>query len=99
MFGHLGRALVKGGHKAEARELLAELDEQSKNRFISPVPSATIHASLGDIPEGLRLLEKAWEMRIISLIWIKVDPVFEVFRSEPGFREIVSRMGLSEVSL
>ena len=99
MFGHLGRALIKGGHQAEARELLAELGEKSKNRFISPVPSAIIHASLGDTSEGLRLLEQAWEMRIISLIWIKVDPVFDVFKSEPRFREIVGRMGFREENL
>lgn len=96
IYGHLGNALVKGGFADEARRLLAELEEHSKHRFVSPVPSAIIHAALGDVSEGLRLLEQAYEMRIISLIWMKVDPVFDMFRTEPRFQEVYRRMDLPE---
>ncbi len=88
LYGYLGKALVKAGHTDEARGLLDELEEQKKHRFVSPVASAVILAELGEMPEALDLLEKAWEMRAIHLMWTRCDPVYDVFRSEPKFQEI-----------
>ena len=88
LYGYLGKALVRSGHADEARRLLHELEERSKNQYVSPIPSAVIHAELGEMPSALEMLNRAWQIRAIHLMWTRCDPVFEVFRSEPLFKEI-----------
>ena len=92
-YGYLGEALVTVGRTGEARALLAELKQQrSEHDFVSPVGSAVIHAALGEMGEALDLLEKACQIRSIHLMWYKVDPIFEVFRSEPSFKPLLKRL-------
>jgi len=40
------------------------------------------------MPSALEMLNRAWQIRAIHLMWVRCDPVFEVFRSERLFREI-----------
>ena len=88
LYGYLGKALVRSGHPDEARELLDELEQQAKLRYVSPVASAVILAELGEMPAALEKLAKAWEVRAIHLMWTRCDPVFDAFRSELLFKEI-----------
>jgi TolB-like protein/Tfp pilus assembly protein PilF len=96
LYGFLGNALVKGGRPDEARSLLDRLTEQSKNGSVSPVSEAVIEAALGNVTRGLDLLDVAWEMRIITLVWIAVDPVFDAFRGEPRFKSLLEKLNLPE---
>jgi len=92
LYGYLGAALVKAGLTSEARDLVNELDEQSKQIYISPIASAIIEASLGNMERGLDLLEEAWSIRSIYLMWANFDPIFDVFRQEPRFQTIAARI-------
>jgi tetratricopeptide (TPR) repeat protein len=94
-YGFLGNALVKAGRPDEARLLLEELNEQSRRKFVTPVSAAVIQGALGNIARGLDLLEECWEMQIPTMIWVGVDPVFDVFRPEARFQELKARIGLS----
>jgi len=86
--GYLGKALVRSGRPDEARALLGELEQRSKEQYVSPVASAVILAELGDMPAALEMLERAWQVRAIHLMWTRCDPVYELFRSEPLFKKI-----------
>jgi TolB-like protein/Tfp pilus assembly protein PilF len=92
--GDLGVALAMAGKEGEARELLAELDAESKTRYVSPQWSAVIYAALGEKETALRYLEKAWEVRAIQLVWLGVDPNFDPLRAEPAFIEILNKSGI-----
>jgi len=76
----------------EAQTLLDQLTEQSKTRFVSPVSAAVIHAELGDMQAGLALLEQAWQLRVSHLMWMGVEPLFDIFRPEPRFQAIWQQM-------
>ena len=86
--GYLGKALVRAGRPDEARGLLDELERLANSQYVSPVASAVILAELGEMPSALERLNRAWQVRAIHLMWTRCDPVFEVFRSEPLFKEI-----------
>ena len=88
LYGYLGKALVRAGKPDEARSILQDLEERSKSQYVSPVASAVILAELGEMPAALEMLERAWQVRAIHLMWTRCDPVFDVFRSEPLFRQI-----------
>jgi hypothetical protein len=94
IYSYLGAALVRAGRQDEARSLLDELNAASTGSFVSPVASAVIEAELGNMSRGLDLIEKAWRMKVIHLTWAGVDPVFDVFRGEPRFKEICRSIGV-----
>jgi TolB-like protein/cytochrome c-type biogenesis protein CcmH/NrfG len=88
LYGYLGKALVRSSRPEEARELLEKLERRSKNQYVSPIPSAVILAELGEMPAALEMLNRAWQVRAIHLMWTRCDPIYGVFYAEPLFKEI-----------
>jgi DNA-binding winged helix-turn-helix (wHTH) protein/TolB-like protein/Tfp pilus assembly protein PilF len=93
MMSLLGHAYAASGKKAEARRILAELDQQ-KQRYVSPYTIATIYAGLGEKDQAFKWLEKAFEERDIWLMNLKVDPVLKNLRSDQRFANLLQRIGL-----
>jgi TolB-like protein len=91
----LGHAYAIGGKKAEAMRTRAELEEQSKRRYVSPYWMATLHVGLGDKDQAFQWLAKAYEERSGGLIWLSVDPRMDDLRSDPRFAGLMQRIGLS----
>lgn len=95
LIAHLGHAYAASGNKAEARRILAEL-EQQKQKYVSPYRVAAIYAELGEKDEAFAWLEKAYNERDIWLINLRVDPVFKTLRSEGRLADLLHRLGLEE---
>ncbi len=74
-------------------ELAHELSEQ---RQLTSLFVATIHISLGELEAAFAWIEKAFGERMPALSHIKADPRFSALRSDPRYRELLRRMGLSE---
>ena len=55
-----------------------------------------IYAELGDLDRAFEWLEKAYETRSRSMVWISVSHDFDALRGDPRYRDIVRRMGLAE---
>jgi adenylate cyclase len=92
--GDLGVALAKAGRHDEARKLLAELEAESRKRYVSPEWTAVIYAALGEKDRAVMYLKKAWDIRAIQLVWLAVDPNFDPLRQQPGFQEILNRLDM-----
>jgi DNA-binding winged helix-turn-helix (wHTH) protein/TolB-like protein len=93
MLSLLGHAYAASGKKAEARRILAELDQQ-KQRYVSPYTVATIYAGLGEKDQAFKWLEKAFDERDIWLMNMRVDPVLKPIRSDQRFADLLQRIGL-----
>ena len=76
-----------------ARETLAELQELSRRRYVSPGRIAQVHVGLGEHDLALQCLEEACALRAVDLAWIQVRPVFAALRTEPRFQALVARVG------
>ncbi len=92
--GLLAHAFAASGDRVEARRLLAELTEQSSQRFVSPYSLAAIHLGLGEGEPALELLEQAFRDRDRAMPWIKVAPRLDSLRSDPRFTDLLRRMNL-----
>jgi serine/threonine protein kinase/tetratricopeptide (TPR) repeat protein len=90
--GAIGRVYSSWGKRAEAMTVVGKIDGKAG---VSPYLVAEIHAALGDRSRALEALEKAYEMRDVSLLSVKVNPVFERLRGERKFGELVRRVGLT----
>jgi DNA-binding winged helix-turn-helix (wHTH) protein/TolB-like protein/Flp pilus assembly protein TadD len=94
MLALLGHAYAASGKKAEAQQVLSELQDLQGRRYVSPYTVAAIYAGLGERDQAFKWLEKAYEERDIWLMNLKVDPVFSKLRSDRRFPDLLARTGL-----
>ena len=96
IYSYLGDALIRADRLDEARQLLDDLSCAPPGMFVSPVSAAVIEAGLGNMPQALDLMEEAWRLKIVHLMWAGADPIFDVFRAEPRFQSILKEIGLAK---
>jgi tetratricopeptide (TPR) repeat protein len=94
MLALLGHAYAVAGKKAEAQQVLNDLEQLQEQRYVSPYTVAAIYAGLGDQEQACKWLETAVETRDIWLMNLKVDPVFAKLRNERRFTDILARIRL-----
>ena len=90
----LGQAYAAAGNRNEAQKALAELQELSKQRYISPSVFGLIYAALGDKDQAFAWLQKSVDEHDLITARLKVDARFDPLRSDPRFAEFVKRVGL-----
>jgi TolB-like protein/DNA-binding winged helix-turn-helix (wHTH) protein/Flp pilus assembly protein TadD len=84
----LGSIYVEAGRPDEARKVLAELKELSKQRYVSPSLIASLYALFGDKDQAIAWLDKAHKDDFPP----PSDPDFENLRVDPRFAEIEARL-------
>ncbi len=89
---NMARAYARVGDKARARQLLQEVEGASARGYFHLYYVGMVHAYLGEKDVALEYLEKSFERRERAMKIIKVDPRFDLLRSEPRFQELVRRM-------
>ncbi len=101
IMGHPPAALAESaycharmGDRDEAQAAIEELRRRSENEPVSPLSEALVYAGLGEDDAAMERLEVAFRRRMLPMIWVNVDPRFAALRNNPGFRDLISRMGL-----
>jgi DNA-binding winged helix-turn-helix (wHTH) protein/TolB-like protein/Tfp pilus assembly protein PilF len=94
MLALLGHAYAASGKKAEAHQVLTDLEQLQSQRYVSPYTVAAIYAGLGDQEQAFTWLDRAVEERDIWLMNLKVDPVFAKLRSNRKFSDLLARIRL-----
>jgi serine/threonine-protein kinase len=93
-FGVLGHIFAKMGNREKAFETLSRLDELAKVRPVAEFTKALIYAGLFDTKAALECLEKAYRDKSPWLYVVNWYPWLEPLRGEPGFIDLVRRVGL-----
>lgn len=94
--GVLGYVYGASGRRDEAQQVLDELKELAKRRYVSPFSVAAIYARLGDKDAAFEWLEKAYLDGAYGMLFLKVAPEWDGFRSEPRFQDVMRRVGLPQ---
>lgn len=90
----LGRVYALAGRTEEARHMLVELNQESKQKSLSSMFPAWIYSGLGDKDRELAMLERAMaEGNNAETSWFKVDPTYDGVRSDERFQRILHRAG------
>ena len=93
--GYLGWGYAISGKKAKARRTLNQLEELSKEKYVSPYYRALVYLGLGEKDRFFGYLEKAYEAREPLLVTtMKAAPYFDSVRSDPKFKALLKKMGL-----
>ena len=92
----LAYTYARMGNGTDARALLEELHDLSRQKYVPPIFAAWIYAALGDRDGVFQQLEQAYEDRAPNLIYLKSAPPFQEFRSDPRFQALLKKMNFPE---
>lgn len=90
----IGMAYAKLGQTDQARMILADLLDQSRQVHVPPTPVAALYFILGDYDSGFQWLERAYEKYDSWIRLLKTDTVFDPVRDDPRYLEILKKVGL-----
>jgi TolB-like protein/DNA-binding winged helix-turn-helix (wHTH) protein/Flp pilus assembly protein TadD len=90
----VGVALAAAGRKREALRIANELKTISRKRYVSPYGLAQIYAALNSNEDTFKWLQAAYGDRAVWMGYLAVDPIFDRYRSDHRFQELVRRIGL-----
>jgi tetratricopeptide (TPR) repeat protein len=89
-----GYTLGRAGRRSEAQQLLDELAQLSRDRYVSPMNSAIIAIGLGDHDAAFGWLEKGYQDKSQMLSELRVETAFDPLRADPRFADLLVRVGL-----
>lgn len=89
----LSYGYAEAGRGSDARQLLAEVEAISRERYICAYEIAVTHAALGDADAAFEWLAKALEDKADCIPLLKIDPRLDTLRPDPRFQELVDRVG------
>jgi len=89
----LGHLYARTGRRDKAREILRQLRELSKQRYVLAFNLALVHIGLGEKDAAIDLLEQAYEQRDgYNIGFIKVDPWLDSLKGDPRFEALVKKI-------
>jgi eukaryotic-like serine/threonine-protein kinase len=90
----LGLAYGLSGRRADALKILAEMEQASKKRYISPYYLAVVYSGLGRMDEAFRLLDRALGQRTPYLVVFctPYDPNSVALRRDPRWKSFIDRL-------
>jgi serine/threonine-protein kinase len=91
----LGEAYGMVGKVTEARQVLRQLEELSRERYVSPYHMAYVYTGLGEEDRAMDLLERAYQERAGSIYGVKGAFLFAPLRSHPRFKSLLRKMNLA----
>jgi TolB-like protein/Flp pilus assembly protein TadD len=93
--GHLGNVYARAGEADAARKTIVQLQESVRKNGVGRYEIALVYAGLGNKKEALKWLEEAYQAHDVGLVYLKIDPCLDPLRSEPGFADLLRRVGLA----
>jgi serine/threonine protein kinase/Tfp pilus assembly protein PilF len=90
----LAAAKAQSGDKDAAIQMLAELEELSRHRYVPSYWRTLLYLSLGNRDEAIRRLEQAIAgYENLTMTMIKADPKLDPLRGDPRFEALVQKVG------
>jgi TolB-like protein/Tfp pilus assembly protein PilF len=94
MNASLAQTLAVAGKRKKAMQILVDLANLAKQKYVAPYFFAGIHIGLAEDGRALEYLEKAYEEHSHWLIYLHIDPSMDGLRTSPRFQDLLRRIGL-----
>jgi len=75
---------------------LAKLEHISSARADRTVTLLIAYSGTGQKERVIELLQQAYSEHSNAVVQIKVDPMYDPFRSDPRFQDLMRRVGLQQ---
>jgi TolB-like protein/DNA-binding winged helix-turn-helix (wHTH) protein/Tfp pilus assembly protein PilF len=90
----MGYDYARMGASGRAQDMIRQLSELSRRRYVSPMLIARVYAGLGNKDQAFASLEQGYLGRDYNLPYLRVDQTFASLRSDMRFSDLVRRIGL-----
>jgi eukaryotic-like serine/threonine-protein kinase len=90
----LAHTYGKAGRRKDALQVLDDLTELAKHKYVAPQFFAGIHVGLGENDRAVECLEKSYQEHSHWLIYLHIDPSMDDLRNDPRFQDLLTRVGL-----
>ncbi len=80
------------GDPSDARDVAKQLEEEIKTEYVSPVELSVAYIAAGDKAKALDWVNRAVDERRGWVAYLRVHPIVDSLRGEPGFDSVVKRM-------
>jgi TolB-like protein/Flp pilus assembly protein TadD len=87
-------ALAVAGRNGDALRIAHELETISRKRYVSPYGLAQIYAASNKKEDTFKWLQVAYEDHAVWMGYLAVDPIFDRYRSDERFKDLLRRVGL-----
>jgi len=84
------------GDRARAGDILEQLADLSRQRYVSAYHRALPHVAIGDRDGALGLLTQAFEQRDPSIINLGTEPRFDAIGSDPRYQALIEQLALPD---
>jgi len=83
-----------GGWNRDALRIARELETISGKRYVSPYGLAQIYAALHKDDDAFKWLQAAYDDHAVWMGYLAVDPIFDRYRSDARFKDVLGRLAL-----
>jgi TolB-like protein/Flp pilus assembly protein TadD len=94
VLGVLARAYAHGGRRAEAVQVVDELQRRGRKDYVPAAAFLNAYLGLGDKEKAFVWLERAAQERSNIMQYLKVHPFFDLLRGDPRFADYLRRTNL-----
>ena len=90
----LTRGFKEGGYPMALQRAAETLVVRSRTAYVPAWQIGTLYTRAGKKDEALEWLEKAYQAHDPNTPYISVDPIFDILRDDPRFKDLLRRMNL-----
>ena len=94
--GWLGYVYAVSGDRAKAEEILRDLGQLAKKRYVTPNACVPVYLGLGEKEKALEWLEKSYQDQDGVCWQLKIDSLYDGIRNEPRFQALLTKVGLDK---
>lgn len=88
----VGYGLAKSGDKEGSRRILAQFEQRATATYVPAYDLAVLNVGIGNNSKALDLLETSYNRREPLMVFIGVEPKWDVLRQDPRFIELMKKM-------
>ena len=88
----LAQTLAADGRREEAEEVLKKVEAAGDKQYVSYYHVAIVYCFLKNREKALDALERTWADNEGWLIWLRVEPAFDILRDEPRFVRLAEKV-------
>ncbi len=87
---------VRSSYRGGWESFLRAMASADRSMIFSSYIAAVFYASMGDAEGAFAELENSFAARESHIIMMKVDPRFDILRSDPRYKELLKKIGFPE---
>jgi eukaryotic-like serine/threonine-protein kinase len=91
---YLGLVYALAGRREDALRIVQQLEQRAEHEYVSAASRGFTWVALGEKERGYALLQKACAERTWLLRNVKVHPIYDFMRADPGFRSLLKCLNL-----